>query len=719
MPPIPQLNKAFLGQLITDEPNQQQLEVCIDTTSLTDILCHLNTTFSDLEKELYDCVQQHPSFVSSYETLTELKEDSDRQSSQELSLHYDDTVQLLERHETALRAHELSKAKLGVLEALVDQLEILARCEQELKESQFSKATTTWLSISVMDRLKERAQTVHRQLLARLGEGLKDAVVFEAGSIQVVESPVTILDALEKLGQLTVEMTSMKRMAFKTLVDPFFDEPHTVEVVDGSRLRLVGCTAREPVAQIRALGELVQFFLHQVLADTHQALFGRLFLPDLTARMVESILVPSIPLRDPQAFDPVREAIGEFRARCEGWLVEDTLSAFADEIESHVEKKRKRHVLGEAREVMLRRLYEVEVVDGSHITQTPRLLRLLIMDDPERAQDVLDMYRALMPSYHRPQFLADPASALVFRNDCLWLAEQLPNYPGVQPLKALGKAWQEVCMIQRVDMLQTTLDGLQGFATGQAHWEASLGHAVDLVLEFAEAIRPVVDHGLAQDILGRIVDSVLNRLMGDLEDLAEIGAEESHVIAQTLHRVAQLASIFDSVRTVPTWDKFWLLKDILEMNMRDIMDRFRRGELHTFQKRELENLLCALFSDSDLRRMNIEEIRTGQSSAPLGTRTLMYDPEQTTDCDRAPVNSVSQKSALMYDPGEEETTGWDDEEIQDIQPAFTSRLPPKTSLAYEPEEEEAAGWDDDEELELPASLGDQDGWDDDELELPP
>ncbi|KAF9323536.1 hypothetical protein BGZ91_003517, partial [Linnemannia elongata] len=66
---------------------------------------------------------------------------------------------------------------------------------------------------------------------------------------------------------------------------------------------------------------------------------------------------------------------------------------------------------------------------------------------------------------------------------------------------------------------------------------------------------------------------------------------------------------------VPTWQKFQLLADILELSFAEIMTRFRAGQLHMFEEGELSDLICAIFADTPLRKHNLEEIEQGHPVA--------------------------------------------------------------------------------------------------------
>ncbi|KAG1050022.1 hypothetical protein G6F43_007682 [Rhizopus delemar] len=731
MPPIERLDEAFLSQLLCDDQHQSVLNTQVDTATLTQVLGHLDNTFASLQTELYQYVQEHHDlFSSSHQTLKRLEQASDAlaTSATEGTLTASEAQQTTEstlaQYRQASEASRRVSSKIEALERIMRIVKTLKENETKWQPSHFLEAIDALQAIesvphaSVAGLIETRLTEARQRITIRLQEALQSAVRFEPGSIQIVRTGLDeILSSMDRLGRLTEEMVSLKRQAFKTLIQPFFEqgavERERVGEREGLRLKE---GEREPVSMMKGIEAMLHFFF-DALFDGQKSqktvLFGHLVLPDLMHLMLSRSIAPAVPSSRDQLseFGRVQRAVRSFEAACaqDGFeLTENPLSDFVDHIDRHYAKKRRERVLKEARTVMLRRLYDAEPiqietdsgqVQTYHISQSPQLLAVLISDTlaeaaelktehpisaaqlTEGVHDLLDMYRAIMPSHHRPQLLSHPSSALIFRNDCFWLAHQLQTTSrryGVdlkegERLEELGKAWQELCMMQRVDKIQTILDTLQSFSAPQTSWEPVLSTVLDLVRSFADDIRPRVDPAVFFDILGRIVDSVLNRLMGDLEDLTDIGADESHEIARSLNSLIQLVSVFDHQqpaspdlvgRLVPNWLKFWLLKDILEMNMREIMEAFRRGSLHMFQKSELEHLLCALFADSDLRRMNLEEIRSGQPpvrlSDPVSTRIPTTIPTATPT---ATPTAASGKTLLYHPEEDEETTGWDEDEV--------------------------------------------------------
>ncbi|CAO3609848.1 unnamed protein product [Mucor hiemalis] len=621
----------------------------------------------------------------------------------------------------------------------------------------------------VIDMIAEKVEKLKQTLTLRLQEDIRTSIQFNKASMRILETfrpdPTStttvqlgeVFKCLDKFGLLAEEMMGIQRLLFKNIFIPYFENGNSHLQVDHVQIEEVGSggvlqvinnnieTDRlDPLQMLQQMDSILAFFFKYMFNNSKETqmnhLFGNLLLPDLEDMMILKGISPAIPsskynLSD---FDVVADSVIKFENKCKetyGFQVTDsTLGLYVKNIDKHYAKKRNEKVLQEGRKVMIRRLYDAEMtqlkLDGHtykfHITQTPQILSVLISDTLDEAsellkshpissstliegiQDLLDMFRAVMPSYHRPHYLSGPANSLIFRNDCLWLSNHLKadiadkpvaqNFDGLvkkldvaaEKLGELGKAWYELTMMHRVQMIQTSLDRIDGFmgmadsSKFQHDCDHTISQVIELVGSFSTETRPVVDETLFLDMLGRIVDSVLVRLIHDIEELVDIGAEESHVIARTLNSLAQLVGAFDLPskdasesfvsELVPSWEKFWLLKDILEMNMRDIMESFRKGNLHMFEKSELVGLLCSLFADTELRSSNIQEIKTGitspissgvQHHSPIASPTSFHTSTINDPVHRSLTpNTTSLNSALNYtlDDEKDAAAGWGDDD---------------------------------------------------------
>ncbi|KAI9321533.1 hypothetical protein BX666DRAFT_1850976, partial [Dichotomocladium elegans] len=403
-------------------------------------------------------------------------------------------------------------------------------------------------------------------------------------------------------------------------------------------------------------------------------MFGNLIMPELTKMLVDKVLSAEVPTSacDLPTFDSMIDIVHRFEQKCMGEYnfippeeVPGILANYVDSIDEQFATKRSEKVLTEGRNVMLRRLYDVEDIEtgAAHyqITQTPRLLFLLLSDIASEASslqnshplsakkmvetvfDLLDFYRAVLPCYHRSHYLSHPAAALTFRNDCFWLAKALKNdlvqrldgtaalerlESAASRLETLGNTWYEVVLAQRTQVLHALLDktgGFDGIAENRQRAkesEEAIEQVVDQIQATAPTIRDCIEETLFMKLMGSLVDTVMARLIGDIEHINDIGAEDSSLIAHALNGLLKLIDVFDRpnqsaneafvMTLVPSWRKFWLLKDLLELNLKDIIAKFHQGELFMFDKSELIGLIRSLFAYTDLRESIIKEIQIGQ-----------------------------------------------------------------------------------------------------------
>lgn len=846
MPPITQLDEVFLSCLLNKDESTKQdlLKINIDSETLSTVLNKLTATSNAFQQELFEQVHTNlDEFSGLYNTshdlhykIFELVKQVDTTEKQ-VSYTQKTVASTIDEYQQALLESQNNTIKIDTLEKLEQVLQVIEEIQVELKESMYLEAVKHIMELTrivkewkedtrVMGYIEERVEQLKQTLIVRLQDDIRTAIQYNLGSMRILETfgpkHVHIKDvfqSLNQLGLLAQEMMGIKRLIFKNIFMPYFENGTNHLQVDhvqgdssGGVLQVIKVTnddenKMDPVLMLQQIDTILAYFFKYMFNDNKDdhlnILFGNLLLPELTDLMIEKGIAPAIPSSKYNLFDfnTVAQAVSVFDKKCTDYKYQvpdagpTMLALYVKNIDKHYAKKRREKILQQGRTVMVRRLYDAEMTqvkeDNGHtyqyqITQTPQILSVLISDTIDEAQellqshpisasslvegiqDLLDMYRAIMPSYHRPRYLSGPANSLIFRNDCLWLSNQLKSTISIKPeckhfdkltsdlkaaserLEELGKAWYELTMMHRVQMIQNLLDELDGFtgmsgnAKFQKECDLAITQVIDLVGSFSSETRPVVDETLFLDMLGRIVDSILGRLIQDIEGLQDIGAEESHVIAVTLNSLAQLVAAFDLPgkdatesfvsELVPSWEKFWLVKDILEMNMRDIMDAFRRGDLHMFKKSELVGLLIALFADTELRESNIQEISTGAQRvdrsvtsrpttgpifSPAPTATFSPTATFTPTATSTPTSIIHR--VLEYTPDDDMETsdgGWGDDDDDDLfadeQPEPAISAPTSKSskssllLTADISMDDTGGWGD----------ADEDIFDDDEIEEP-
>lgn len=677
-----------------------------------------------------------------------------------------------QREIAALRTVQELVEQGHMVEELLDQSALVEATNSLLGfETALEKVKETrphdldWSALNVFDLLQTRKDNLYKRLTDVLESSLENAIQYNEAehTMKIMQRPTVLFVCFRQLEMLPAQLAGVKRRIYKHLVTPFFNHCTTARFdIHDNELRLtttqdVPGDACDMMTQLTTLLE----FLSTHLLDTDQdirRLFGNLILPEMLKLLIDKGLSAAVPSSAAELhdFDRVAEEATLFEQRCVsdyGFLTRDQqpglVKQYVDNIDMHFATKRSEKVLLEGRKVMLRRLYDVEDVgsqgrDHYQITQTPKLLSLLLADVMTEAgqlgpshpvsarklhaavSDLLDLFRAIMPCYHRNHYLSHPAAALVFRNDCFWLANDLRVHfakekifqEAATRLESLGKSWYEVVLAQRIQVLHAILDKTQGFAMiaenrqRQQECEEAIERAVYQVIQIAPAVRGVVDESLYMKLLSSIVDSVLSRLIGDVEHIHDIGAEDSHLIAVSFNSVLKLVDVFDGYEgqpateplvatLVPSWRKFWLVKDLLEMGLRDIMVKFRGGELFMFEKSELVGLICALFADTDLRSSMIREIQSAESMSspsPMGT-TEQSISSHDNNLQHNPATSTRPMTWAPEDEEDVDMSGWDDPDDDNIHAISQTPSHADNRFSIHPEDDhhDMSGWDDPEE----------------------
>ncbi|RIA88034.1 Centromere/kinetochore Zw10-domain-containing protein [Glomus cerebriforme] len=263
--------------------------------------------------------------------------------------------------------------------------------------------------------------------------------------------------------------------------------------------------------------------------------------------------------------------------------------------------------------------------------------------------DFFDLYRAIMPVFHYNTFSNVPALAMLFRNDCLWLADQLlivqeqfidslssssdsentedmkgkiSYFETVEKLRELGKEWYDIQIDKQKSVLKEILDEMDGVQqiANDDRFEAcqnAMNQIVYTMNHLSKIWRDVLRPTEYYTVLGVLIDSVLACMIDYVEDLYDISAEDSQQLNLICTMLFQLENLFNKKEVnsvekyIKNWTKFLHMTDILELTQAEIMKRFRNGELVCFTTDELEGLICALFADTQIRENTLSEIREG------------------------------------------------------------------------------------------------------------
>ncbi|KAG0345170.1 Centromere/kinetochore protein zw10 [Podila humilis] len=269
----------------------------------------------------------------------------------------------------------------------------------------------------------------------------------------------------------------------------------------------------------------------------------------------------------------------------------------------------------------------------------------------QATRSLLDLFRGLMPVYHERTLTDVPALAILFYNDCMYIARELEKMsdrlesgiPGMEEvlyddaipsLKDLAKKWLDNQVQKQREELMQSIDEASGFQDSSlennfASCERAMRQIVYVFKRLGKAWKPTLSPMKYYHVLGQLLDDVAIRVIKEIEDLEDISEKESHKLAHLCGLLFECEDQFDSADRlveaakgdayndedpiyffVPTWQKYQLMTDILELSFAEIMTRFRAGQLHMFKVQELTNFpeqkRIKLFLERSIERVPVD-----------------------------------------------------------------------------------------------------------------
>lgn len=112
--------------------------------------------------------------------------------------------------------------------------------------------------------------------------------------------------------------------------------------------------------------------------------------------------------------------------------------------------------------------------------------------------------------------------------------------------------------------------------------------------------------------MGILADSVLSTTIDQMSRLDDISEEETHILHSMLTVFLNISDLFPNVdltKVLPHWLKYYTLREILEMSLLNIVERYETGKLHGFTAEETRKWIRTLFSETQFRQQNIERIK--------------------------------------------------------------------------------------------------------------
>lgn len=267
---------------------------------------------------------------------------------------------------------------------------------------------------------------------------------------------------------------------------------------------------------------------------------------------------------------------------------------------------------------------------------------------------ILAAYRALAPIYYS----VDLTSKMYLSNDCIYISTRLPELAGSATagpngkklferfslegesagIAAFGKRQQAREVEAQKTILRDYLDGTQGLVACTEYpqsetCEAAIKAVVDRVRLLEDKWRGVLSQRALWTVLGSLLATVCGKVLSDVGDMSDISDPESRKLAGLMGEVARLEDLFlpppppggEEGSAVPctavycgNWLKFRYLESIMECTMIELLEMYNAGQLEEFEREELEELVRALFADTENRRRCLESIRRGPTGVVSG-----------------------------------------------------------------------------------------------------
>jgi len=196
-----------------------------------------------------------------------------------------------------------------------------------------------------------------------------------------------------------------------------------------------------------------------------------------------------------------------------------------------------------------------------------------------------------------------------------------------QTLDSFAKRAYGAEMESQRTILHDLMDGAQGFSNCTVdpyagECDSAVAMTIDRIREVYRQWQPVLSQSALLQSVGSLLSTMTSKFIMEIEDLSDIGEEESKRLRSYCTSISSLHDLFiqqspggHETRDMtglycPLWLKFQYLGEILEGSLADIKYLWTEGELSLeFQADEVVDLMEALFADSDYRRKAIADIR--------------------------------------------------------------------------------------------------------------
>ncbi|KAI9686633.1 MAG: ribosome biogenesis protein ytm1 [Bathelium mastoideum] len=175
--------------------------------------------------------------------------------------------------------------------------------------------------------------------------------------------------------------------------------------------------------------------------------------------------------------------------------------------------------------------------------------------------------------------------------------------------------------------LRDLLNGARGFANCTeppfaGECDSAVSTTVNHIRDVYNQWKDILSRSALLQSIGSLVFTVISKVIADIEDMPNIGEEESQRLRHFCDEISQLNDLFvqkhpdESVASdmtlyvIPNWFKFQYLGQIMDSSLADIVYMWKESELRLeYEASEIIDLIEALFAESEHRYKAIGEIK--------------------------------------------------------------------------------------------------------------
>jgi centromere/kinetochore protein ZW10 len=280
----------------------------------------------------------------------------------------------------------------------------------------------------------------------------------------------------------------------------------------------------------------------------------------------------------------------------------------------------------------------------SPISNEDETLALLPATLYRTAREMLDLFRAVIPTTLEKEIANVPRIAAVLHNDCVYFAhhcltlgleykERFPPVKGPQDVR--GQALRQTCMfVDMVPIFRELADQAMGDMLEKQHRQLceivgsrialfgeslksneSLSEWVDAetamkagayhVKHLSQAWRPVLSAQVQRRSIGFLMDTIFNLYLDQVFRASSAISEPACHFVSSVFRLGMQAAVdvtANDISGCQSWDRFSAVGRFVDMSLADINVALSDGVFRSITGPELSGLIMATFDDSDKRR---------------------------------------------------------------------------------------------------------------------